>query len=442
MSWSANFSLALEINKPIINIVLDKYLKSLADVLKFNLKIGKKGSLQAELIKIEVLDLTDIPPLGGVVTDLQAEASLKLVLFGIRFINTNVVLMIKGVEIDLSKTEAGLPKGLVARITPKLAVKLTFPRSKFIMGWILNNLVGPLISLGIWLGFRILRKVEIPVWDLVDIFGALGLRFTPNSPLLTAQSAVPPTSLLLASDFNMTTPVQGIGRDLAHFIPDNTNLGAVVHEKVVRAAVEIAFTRGWVPSRFKVGKWKIYLNSISVAFKKDELIVSGSLKAKRGKCWCRVKARITFKASVYPRVVDVTTIPRIYFTYNADVKTEISTSGMLVVLGVLMFAPVFMSLTLSMSFLINIILNKFLPFKTSWDKSGLQLVVSASSVNFSGFVPLSMKFPLTLSGEGSYDLSNFRTFSLPSNGPEVDVDYSLDSLSLQEDELRLAIDLK
>jgi hypothetical protein len=115
---------------------------------------------------------------------------------------------------------------------------------------------------------------------------------------------------------------------------------------------------------------------------------------------------------------------------------------MLVVLGVILFAPVLMSLTISMSFLINIVLNQFLPFTTSWQQSGLQLSIAANSVNYAGFTPLSMQFPLQLSGSGSYDLTKFRQFTLPGNGPSFQVEYTQESLSIQPKEMRLAIDLK
>jgi hypothetical protein len=298
------------------------------------------------------------------------------------------------------------------------------------------------VAFGVWLAFRIIRKVEIPVWDLVDIFNILGLTFASNSPLLTAQKTVQPTSLLLASDFNLTAPAQGVGTSLQHFLPANTSLGAVIHEKVVAAAVQIAFSKGWVPSQFRVSGWKIYINSIHVAFEQDKIVASGSLKAKRGKCWCRVKAKITFKAAIMPKITDATGNPKISFTYDAQINAQISTSGMLVVLGVIMFAPVFMALNIGMSFLINIVLDKFLPFRTSWNQSGLQLTITANSVNFSGFVPLSMQFPLQLSGSGLYELSRFRQFNLPNNGPQILVNYTTESLSLQKDELRLAIDVR
>ena len=441
--WAADFALATEISRLVINLVLKRFLTALKNQLTISRNLGSIASFTVEVTDLSITDMEDPgAPGGGVVTDLLAEANFKLSLFGITLINTSMALKIDDVEIDLSKTPAGLPKGIVLRVTPTLAVNLSFSGAGFIFGWLLNSIIGPLISLGVWLAFRIIRKVEIPVWDLVDIFAALGIRFATGSPLLTAQKALPPNSLLLASDFNLTNPIQGQAANLGHFIPQNTSVGAVVNERVIAAAVEIAHIKGWVPTRFKVGKWKIYINSIKVEFVQDKVVASGILKAKRGKCWCKVKVKITFSAAIEPRVVDVNTPnPKIDFHYDAQINTQISTSGMLVVLGVIMFAPVFMALTISMSFLINIVLNQFLPFSTSWSTSGANMTIQANSIHFSGFVPFSMNFPLQLSGHGSYDLGRFRQFTLP-GGVQIQVDYTTESISLQEDELRVAIDLK
>lgn len=441
--WTADFALAVEVNQDVINLVFDKFIQALKSILTFKNKLGRIGSIEAEVLDLRILDLSDPPPLGAVVTDIEAEGIFKLKLFGLTIINTNIVFDIEKVELNLSKTAAGLPKGIVINITPGMKISLTFPKSRFIIRWLLNSIIGPLISLGVWLAFRIIRKVELPVWGMVDTFGTLGLRFTPDSPLLTAQKASPPTSLLLASDFNLTDPLRGTGTDLKHFIPVNTNVGAVVHERVLSAAVQLAFSKGWIPTRFKVGKYKIYINSIHVEFKQDKIVASGSLKAKRGKCWCKVKVKITFSAGVEPKIINTQTPnPLVDFKYDADVNTQVSMSGMLVVLGVIMFAPVFLSLTVSMSFLINIVLNQFLPFSTSWSKHGASLTIQANSVHFSGFVPFQMNFPLHLSGKGSYDLSRFQQFQLPNNGPTIQVGYTPDSLSIQEDEIRVAIELK
>ncbi|MGQ1787585.1 MULTISPECIES: hypothetical protein [unclassified Saccharicrinis] len=441
--WAADFALAVEVQQNVINLVLDKFIQALKAILKYTAKLGRIGSIEAEVIDLSILDLNDPPPLGAVLTDIQAEGTFKLKLFGLRIVNTNIVFKIEQVEVNLSRTAAGLPKGIVINITPGMKVSLTFPNSRFIVKWLLNSIVGPLISFGVWLAFRIIRKVEIPVWELVDIFGALGLRFTPDSPLLTAQKAPPPTSLLLASDFNLTDPLRGKGPNLKHFIPASTNLGAVVHERVLSAAVQLAFAKGWVPSRFRVGKYKIYINSVNIEFKQDKVVATGMLKAKRGKCWCKVKAKITFSAAVMPKAVNTqTSNPMVDFKYDANVNTQVSMQGMLVVLGVVMFAPVFMSLTVSMSFLINLVLNQFLPFSTSWSQSGANLTIQANSLNFSGFVPFNMNFPLLLNGNGNYDLSRFQQFQLPNNGPNIRVKFTPESISIQEDELRVAIELK
>lgn len=442
MSWAAGFTLALEINQPVINLVLDKFLQSLQAQLSYQAKLGRIGSFEATVKDLEILDLEDPAPLGGVVTDLQAQADFKMKLFGIQIVNTTMTFTINNVELDLSRTAAGLPKGVVIKVTPTLSVKISFTGGNFLVNWFLNGIIAPLVSFGIWIAFKLIRKVEILVWELTDIFGILGLSFAPNSPLLTAQKIVQPSSMLLASDFNLTAPAMGVGQQLKHFNPPNTSIGAVVNDKVISAAVQIAFSKGWVPSQFRVSGWKIYLNSIHVEFEQDKIVAKGSLKAKRGKCWCRVKAKISFRAAVSPKITGAPAQPKLDFNYDANINTRISTSGMLVVLGVILFAPVFMALTISMSFLINIVLNQFLPFTTSWQKSGLQLSVTAKSVNYAGFAPLSMQFPLQLGGSGSYDLSNFMQFTLPGNGPQIQVEYTNESISVQPNELRLAIDLQ
>ena len=440
--WSADFAVATEITTNVINLILDRYLKALQAQLSYTARLGRIGTFTAELTGLKVIDFEDRPPLGGVYTDLEAQADFRLRIFGINFVNTNMIFTINDLEVDLTKTAGGSPKGLVIKNTPTLSFNMQFPNARFISRWLLNRVIAPLVTFGVWLAFQIIRKVEIPIWQLVDVFNILGITYAANSPLLTAQKVAPPPSLLLATDFNLTTIPFGRRNDLKRFIPTNTNIGAVVHETLLTAAVQIAFLKGWVPSRFKIGKWKIYINSIKVEFEQDTIVASGSLKAKRGKCWCKVKVRIKFKAAVKPKVVDVNTPnPKIDFTYDAQINAQISTSGMLVVLGVIMFAPVFLGLTMSMSFLINIVLNQFLPFSTSWQQSGVNLQIQANSLNFSGFVPFHMNFPLQLSGSGDYDLGRFKQFTLP-GGAQMDVDFTTESLSIQEDELRVAIDLK
>lgn len=442
MSWAAGFSLALEINQTIINLVLDRFLRSLQAQLTYQANLGRIGSFEATVKDLEILDLEDSAPLGGVETDLLAQADFKMKLFGIQIVNTTMTFTINDVEIDLSRTPAGQPKGVVLKVTPTLSIQVQFTGGNFLVKWFLNGVIAPLVSFGIWMAFKLIRKVEILIWELIDIFSVLGLRFAPNSPLLTAQKIVPPSSILMASDFNLTTPAAGVRQQLKHFNPPNTSIGAVVNDKVISAAVQIAFSKGWVPSQFRVSGWKIYINSIHVGFEQDKVVATGSLKAKRGKCWCRVKAKISFRAAVSPKITGAPAQPQLDFKYDANINTQISTSGMLVVLGIILFAPVLMSLTISMSFLINIVLNQFLPFTTNWQQNGLQLSIRAQSVNYAGFTPLSMQFPLQLSGSGSYNLSNFRQFTLPGNGPQIQVEYTNESISIQPDELRLAIDLQ
>ncbi len=142
-----------------------------------------------------------------------------------------------------------------------------------------------------------------------------------------------------------------------------------------------------------------------------------------------------------PEIVDANTPkPKVRFRYEANINAHISTSGMLVVLGVIMFAPVFLALTLSLSHLINTALDMFLPFQTTWKSIGAKLTIQAASVKVRGFVPLSMDFPLTLSGYGEYSLERFRQFKLPGNIP-VNIGYTTESLQVQEEELRVAAEV-
>jgi hypothetical protein len=440
--WGAGFSVAFEINRPVINLVLDKFLQAFKSQLKFQARLGKIGNLNAEVTDVEILDLTDPAPLGGVVTDLMALAHFKLKIFGIRLVDTILELKVLDVEIDLTRTAAGLPKGLSLGIRSTTGLKLSFPNAKFIIGWMLNKVISPVITFGIWLVLSLLRgrKIEIPVWELVDSFSALGLRYADNSPLLTAQNTIPPTSVLLGTDFTLTSTNPGIPQNLGHFIPSHTSLGVVVNDKVVTAAVQTAFAKGWVPKQFKVKGWKIYINTIAVNFEKDKIRVSGRITAKRGKCWCRVKVRVYYNAAVEPEIRNPHNNPVLAFGYDAVINANLSSSGMLVVLGIIMFTPLIMALTMSLSGVINLMLDKFLPFKTSITPNGPVVEITAASIHV-GYQPLKMNFPLKLSGNGNFSLTNFTTFNLPMNGPAMDVVFTAESVSLQADELRLAIDL-
>lgn len=438
--WAANYSLATEITRPLINMVLYKFLQAMSAQLSYKTRFGF-GSFEAEVMNLVILDLTDPgKPGDGVETDLRLEANFKLKIFGINIVKTNMIFQIDNVEMGFSVTPAGMPKGIVIRNNPKMKISVTFPKAKFIAGWILNKVIAPIVTFGIWMAFRLIRKLEIPVWELVDIFAVMGIRFASGSPLITAQNTVAPTSLLLGSDFNLTNSLLGDPKELKHFIPLNTNIGAVVHEHVLTASVEMAFVKGWVPTRFKVGKWKIYINGISVSFEKDIIRATGALKAKRGKCWCKVKARIKYDIALEPEITNTANVPKLEFKYSASVNTHISTKGMLVVLGMIMFAPIFMAMTVSFSCLINMVLDQFLPFSTTFSQSGNQITIQAQSLKSTGFIPLSMSFPLELSGQGSYELSRFQQFLLPGGIP-ADVNFTDDSLEVQEDELRVAVEL-
>jgi hypothetical protein len=440
-SWAAGFSVATEILEEVLNLVLDRFLALLRarNQNVFTTALGTAGSLTAELQLLRIRDLRDPAPVGGgVLADLATETQLQLTVFGTTT-TTTMDLALDDVDVDLSTTAAKLPRGVILRVSPTFNVTLSFQGAGLLTAFL--NLVAPFIRLGLWLAFRLVQRVEVPLWELVDVFSALGLRFAPGSPLLTAAGATPTSSLLLASDFNLTAPTTGVPAQLQRFVPAGTNIAAVVNERMVAAAVDVAFAKGWIPTTFRVQGFKISINNFEVAFEQDTIVARGQIRGKRGGCWTRVKFVIRFRAAVRPRVVDTPTATSLVFQYDADVNVHVSTSGMLVVLGVILFAPVFLSLTILLSFLVNIVLDQFLPFTTSFSVSGLSLTVQATSVHFSGFVPLSMTFPLQLTGSGSYDLTRFRQFQLPNGAGTVSVGYTNDSLSVQPHEMRAAVRL-
>ncbi len=440
--WGAGYAVATEISKTALNLVLERYLNQFRAQNQHLVakSFGWLGSVNVELQRVGILELEDPPPIGTVLADAEAgfRIDLRLLFFKTR---VDAQLRILDVGVDVSRTPAGLPRGVVVAITPSLGVAIDIAGGGFLLGWFLRRVAGPLIEIGIWLAFRVLRRVELPVWELADIFGGLGLRFAAGSPLLTAQKNVLPSSLLLASDFNLANATLGSPGQVAHFLPPSTNAGVVVHQRSVAAAVRVAIGKGWLPTKFRVKKWKIYINAIAVRFESGTIVATGRLTAKRGGCWCRVKAKIKFRAAIVPELVDTNTAqPAVSFRYDADVNAKISTSGMLVVLGTIMFGPVFMALTLAASFLINLLLDQFLPFTTSFASAGNSMTVTAKSANVAGFAPFSMRFALELSGKGRYDLSRFTQFPLPA-GPSISLGFTNQSLSLQPKELRLAANL-
>lgn len=446
MKWAADYAIAVELSRDLINLVLDKFLQFLRSQNKhlYQTRLGFFGPFEAELTSVLVPDLEDPPPTGGgVLTDLKVEGDFRFRLFGLFRLKGGILFQLEDVSIDFATTTAGLPQALVIASTPSLKVTARFPRASWIIRWLLNGIVGPLIALGARLALNLIKKLEIDVWEIVDIFAALGLRFAPDSPLLTAQKQQIPHSLLVASNFNLTGNQAGQPSQLASFLPASTNIGSVLNERIAAAGVELAFSKGWVPSNYKVKKWRIYINTIKVRFEQDKIVARGQLKAKRGKCWCRVKARITYRVALEPKVeITPAGTPQAVFNYDADVNTQISTSGMLVVIGGILLAPLFMSTTIVLSTMINIVLAQFLPFKTKFKRQGLNLNVTVNSINFSGFVPFQLSFPLQLSGNGSYDLSPFQQFTLPppTNIP-VNVQFTNESIAVQEEELRAAVGL-
>lgn len=447
MKWAANYAVAIELSRRLINLVLDKFLQLLQSQGKHELttRLGFFGPFEAELTDISLPDLEDPPPVGGgVLTDLKVEGKFTFKLFGLFNLRGGLLFMLEDVSIDFAATTAGLPKALVIASTPSLKVSARFPQASWAIRWLLNGIVGPLVVLGARLAFSLIKKVEIPIWEIVDIFAALGLRFAPGSPLLTAQKQQLPHSLLVASSFNLTGAPAGNPAQLATFLPANTNIGSVLHERVAAAGVQLAFSKGWIPARYQVNKWKIYINTIKVRFEQDKITATGGLKAKRGKCWCRVKVQIQYRVAVEPKI-EKTPVgdPKAVFKYDADVNFQISTSGMLVVIGAIILAPLFMGITLAISALVNIVANQFLPFSTQFNIKGVDLHVTLHSVNFSGFVPFQLNFPLQLSGKGEYDLTPFKQFTLPPpNNVGIDVEFTTESIAVQEEELRTAVELR
>ena len=167
--WAAEYAVAMEIEQPVLNLVLDRYIAALSAHLGYSGRLGRFGSFSVQVTDLNITDLEDIPPVGGgVSTDLQVEADFSLRLLGLIRINTTAVLSVDDVLIDLSKTAAGVPRSVVLSVTPTLTVRVTF-RSGGLTGWFLNSFVAPLINVGVWLGFRVIRQVEIDVWKLVRL---------------------------------------------------------------------------------------------------------------------------------------------------------------------------------------------------------------------------------------------------------------------------------
>ncbi len=220
---------------------------------------------------VEVSDIHNTASGDGVVSDLEVSGQFQVRLFRLLRMKTTLHFQIDDVAIDMSTTPAGLPKGIVISITPTLQIRVRFTSTPWPLRWFLNKIIGPVIAFGIWLAFRVIRKVEIPVWELVDVFNILGLRFAQGSPELEAQAVQGMNSLQIASDFQLTNSRLGNASQLGSFLPAKTNIGGVVHERVLTAAIQLAFLKGWVPSYFRVNDWKIYINSIGVKFKKDTI---------------------------------------------------------------------------------------------------------------------------------------------------------------------------
>ena len=441
--WGANFGIAFEITEQAVNRILEKVLFALSGqgLTQFSTRLTRFGQLNVGFDKLEVKDFRDVAPVDSISLDLELSLDFQIQFFNVINWQNTLMFAVDDAALILTRTQAGLPKGLMIQINQNNQVNLSLVNTGRLGARIFNSLIAPFLSLGIWLAFRLIRNVEIPLWPVVDALGAIGLRFAPGSPLLTAANNPPPNALILGSDFTFFGGPQGVPAQLDHFIPAHTNIGFVLHDKVLNSAVNTAFSKGWVPNRFRVGKLKIYINSIGVEFEKDSIKASGSLKAKRKKCWCRVKIGITFSLEVNPEIlVPQPNQPRLDFAYRADASMHISTGGMVMIMGFIMFAPIFLALSLSLAHLTNLALDKFLPFRTTFTPGANQLNVQAASLNGSGLLPFNMDFDLDLYGNGTFDLSPFQQSTLPGNIP-LSIGFTPESLALEQDELRLAVAL-
>ena len=130
-SWIAGFSTAAEVTRPVINRVLEIFLDILRGLGQhtFSRRLGAGGSFEAEIKELTVLDIQDPAPVGGVVADVQADAQLRLRLLWIFRYTTLLRFRIDDVELNLSRTAAGLPRGVVLAITPSLSVGVSFPQA-------------------------------------------------------------------------------------------------------------------------------------------------------------------------------------------------------------------------------------------------------------------------------------------------------------------------
>jgi hypothetical protein len=169
----------------------------------------------------------------------------------------------------------------------------------------------------------------------------------------------------------------------------------------------------------------------------EEININGKLTGRGRKCWCRVKVKVYFKAGIRPRVETAAGLPMLKFRYAADLNAQVSTSGLLSFLAVLLAGPLFLALALSLSFLANLLLGLLLPFQLTYQQQGLQLKATVASAQTGGLPPLHFFFALRLQGEGEFDLSPFTQVNLPGNLP-FQLEFSPNSLAVRQAEMLLA----
>jgi hypothetical protein len=438
--WTSGFTTVLQLSLELINIVLAKFIQVLKAQNQhlFTASLGIFGRFEAELIELALVNIEDPPPVGGgVKTSAYSLGAFQLRLLGFISLNSRVRLDIENAFIELHYNTAGQPEAILLWADRSLKVKVSFPNASWVIRWLLNGVLAPAISFGLWLAFRLVQEVKVPIWKLVDSIGALGLRFAQDSPVLTAvQGPVGPT-LLVASDFVQAGATPGNPQGLVSFLPAGNNAGAALHQRIAALAVDLAVAKGWLSRTFNAGGLKFKLNRLSIAFVPGEIKINGKLTGRGRKCWCRVKVKIYFNAGIRPRVEIAAGLPVLKFNYAANLNAQVSTSGMLAFLAVLLAGPLFLALALSLSFLANLLLSLLLPFKLTYQQQGLQLKATITGAQVGGLPPLHFFFALRLQGDGEFDLSPFTQFNLPNN-ISLNLAFSQNSLAVGQGEMLLA----
>lgn len=439
--WTAGFTAALQLSLGLINVVLARFIQALKaqNQHSFAASLGIFGRFEAELLELGLTRLQDPPPPGGgVEASGYALGAFHLRLLGFIGLRSQIRLELENAFIELFYNAARQPEAVMLSAGQGLRVKVSFPNASWLIRWLLNGLLAPAISFGIWLAFRLVQKVKISIWALVDSIGALGIRLAPGSPVLGAVQAPAGPTLLVASDFVQAGAQPGNPQALVSFLPASANGAVALHQRLTALAVDLAVAKGWLSRTFNAGGIKFKLNRLSIAFIPDEIRINGKLTGRGRKCWCRVKVRVYFRAGIRPWVdAAAGQPPALKFAYAANLNVQVSTSGLLAFLAVLLAGPLFLALALSLSFLVNLLLGLLLPFRIAYQRQGLQLQATVTGAQAGGLPPLNFFFALQLQGEGSFSLSPFTQFSLPNQAP-LQLEFSPESLAVGQEEMRLA----